>query len=198
MRDYTTAYDKLHDPIVLFNRAECYRRLGENARAVEDYQGFLDGFPNAPNRADIENGLRPWSGRCRRRSPGPPGGVAARRASATDGATPPPAARPASDRRPSCARRAPATSTPPPAEAAGPMPFLPPPPGASGETPALVEAPRSETTETPRPAEALGSRWWLWTALAVGRHRGRRRGDTSCFGPKDEPPPPTSLGHYRF
>ena len=31
VREYTAAYQKLHDPIVLFNRAECYRRLGESA-----------------------------------------------------------------------------------------------------------------------------------------------------------------------
>src|SRR5436190_24070370 len=55
VKDYTKAYERLHDPIVLFNRAECYRRLGESAKAVADYRGFLEGFPKAPNRADIEN-----------------------------------------------------------------------------------------------------------------------------------------------
>ncbi|HVU52736.1 MAG TPA: hypothetical protein VHL80_18775, partial [Polyangia bacterium] len=54
VKEFTAAYDILQDPIVLFNRAECYRRLGQNAEAAADYRGFLKGFPAAPNRAEIE------------------------------------------------------------------------------------------------------------------------------------------------
>src|SRR5215471_2739295 len=54
VREYTAAYASLEDPVVLFNRADCYRRLGQNEKAAADYRAFLDGFPNAPNRADIE------------------------------------------------------------------------------------------------------------------------------------------------
>src|SRR4051795_9382546 len=54
VREYTAAYDKLGDPVVLFNRAECYRRLGENILATDDYRAFLKEFPKAPNRAEIE------------------------------------------------------------------------------------------------------------------------------------------------
>src|SRR6476661_8922960 len=54
VREYTLAYEKLHDPVVFFNRAECYRRMGENAKAAADYRAFLKGFPRAPNRAEIE------------------------------------------------------------------------------------------------------------------------------------------------
>jgi hypothetical protein len=52
--EYTKAFELLGDPVVLFNRAECYRRTGSSEDAVDDYRAFLDKVPNAPNRADIE------------------------------------------------------------------------------------------------------------------------------------------------
>lgn len=51
--EYTAAYAKLEDPVVLFNRGECYRRTGDADKAVADYRAFLDAVPHAPNRADI-------------------------------------------------------------------------------------------------------------------------------------------------
>ena len=51
--EYTAAYEKLEDPVVLFNRGECYRRTGDADKAVADYRAFLDAVPHAPNRADI-------------------------------------------------------------------------------------------------------------------------------------------------
>ncbi|HVV51864.1 MAG TPA: hypothetical protein VHO06_19505, partial [Polyangia bacterium] len=51
IHEYTLAYQKLQDPVVLFNRAECYRRLGEAESAVDDYRAFLEAVPAAPNRA---------------------------------------------------------------------------------------------------------------------------------------------------
>jgi hypothetical protein len=53
IHEYTLAYDKLHDPVVLFNRAECYRRINQAEKAVADYRAFLEAVPAAPNRADI-------------------------------------------------------------------------------------------------------------------------------------------------
>jgi hypothetical protein len=208
VKDYTKAYEKLKDPIVLFNRAECYRRLGENNKAIQDYQGYLKGFPKAPNRADIENKIATLS----RPAAPPPPPVAARPPAATRPpaptltAPPPPAAtRPPPPPPPSVARP---TAPPPPVAVAPPprapapppepMPFLPPPPGTGGET-TLVEAPRTETKDTAasQKDEASGSRWWLWTALAVVVVGGGVAGYL-LLRPKDEPPPPTSLGHYRF
>ena len=62
VREYTFAYQKLHDPVVLFNRAECYRRLGQNDAAVSDYRAFLDAVPRAPNRAEVEARLAALEG----------------------------------------------------------------------------------------------------------------------------------------
>jgi hypothetical protein len=52
--EYTAAYEKLDDPVVLFNRGECYRRTRNAEDAVADYRAFLDKVPQARNRADIE------------------------------------------------------------------------------------------------------------------------------------------------
>jgi hypothetical protein len=180
VREYTAAYDKLRDPIVLFNRAECYRRLGENAKAAADYRGFLAGFPAAPNRADIEARIAtlerpaaPPPSRPPRTPSGPP--------------APPPIARTPTGARPPAA--------PAPPEPAGPMPFLPPPP-ASGDAKTLVEAPRSPT-EASHAEASHGSRWWLWTSLAVVAVGGGVAGYL-LLRPKDEPLPPVTLGNYRF
>ena len=54
IEEYTKAYELLDDPVVLFNRGECYRRTGDGENAVEDYREFLEKVPSAPNRADIE------------------------------------------------------------------------------------------------------------------------------------------------
>jgi len=52
--EYTKAYELLHDPVVLFNRAECFRIVGDADTAVDDYREFLEKVPSAPNRAAIE------------------------------------------------------------------------------------------------------------------------------------------------
>ena len=189
---FTLAYDKLKDPIVLFNRAECYRRIGENAKAAEDYRGFLKGFPAAPNRAEIEGRIatleKPAAAPVR-----PPVGASA---------TPP--ARPPSSATPSPARAAAARASAcdghahaggAPAEAVGPMPFLPPPPPPGSDSTTLLEAPRSP--ETPRAEASHGSRWWIWTTVAVVAVGG---GFAAYWflRPKAEPGPMPTLGSYRF
>src|SRR5450432_317708 len=39
--EYSKALRLLKDPTLLFNRAECYRRTGDSAKAVADYRQFL-------------------------------------------------------------------------------------------------------------------------------------------------------------
>jgi len=51
---FTRAYKLLHDPTLLFNRAECYRKLGKDKEALRDYEQFLAELPDAPNRASVE------------------------------------------------------------------------------------------------------------------------------------------------
>jgi hypothetical protein len=52
--EFTKAYKSLKDPTILFNRAECQRKLGNNVDALKDYEQFLADMPTAPNRASVE------------------------------------------------------------------------------------------------------------------------------------------------
>jgi hypothetical protein len=52
--EFTKAYQSLKDPTILFNRAECQRKLSNNADALMDYELFLAEMPAAPNRASVE------------------------------------------------------------------------------------------------------------------------------------------------
>jgi hypothetical protein len=182
--EYTAAYEKLQDPIVLFNRADCYRRLGENAKAADDYRGYLEGFPAAPNRKEIEARIATLE------KPAPP-----RQPAAASRPSPPPpvVTRVPSAPPPTSTAPAPAAPAPPPAEV-GSMPFLPPPPGTGAST-TLVEAPRP--AEAPHAEASHGSHWLLWTTLAVVVVGGGVAGYL-LLRPKDEPLPPVTLGNYRF
>jgi len=51
---FNRAYRALKDPTLLFNRAECLRKLGETNDALQDYELFLVDMPQAPNRASVE------------------------------------------------------------------------------------------------------------------------------------------------
>jgi tetratricopeptide (TPR) repeat protein len=82
IKEYSLAYDRLHDPVVLFNRAECYRRIGEDASAAADYRAFLSAVPGAPNRAAIEAKIAAVEG-------GSPSGTEASAAHASSAASPP-------------------------------------------------------------------------------------------------------------
>jgi hypothetical protein len=52
--EFTRAYKSLKDPTLLFNRAECYRKVGRDGEALKDYEQFLAEMPEAPNRASVE------------------------------------------------------------------------------------------------------------------------------------------------
>lgn len=60
---FTEAYANLHDPVILFNRAECRRRIGDEQGAVEDYEKYLSDLPSAPNRRSVEARLAELRGR---------------------------------------------------------------------------------------------------------------------------------------
>ena len=61
--EFTKAYKLLKDPALLFNRAECYRKIGKDSLAVKDYQQFLAEMPKAPNRRTIEARIASLRGR---------------------------------------------------------------------------------------------------------------------------------------
>ena len=173
IKEYSLAYEKLHDPVVLFNRAECYRRVGEDASAAADYRAFLDAVPGAPNRAEIEAKI------------------------ASLDLSPPPAAAPAAARgapagasrsAPAVISGAPSLAAPAPSGAPA-APLVAPPTATEG----LVAAPSTE--------EPPGSRHhdgpWMWAALGVAV-AGAAVGTYFVLRTPGATPPSTELGNYRF
>ena len=188
VREYTAAYQKLHDPVVLFNRAECYRRLGQNGPAALDYRAFLDAFPRAPNRAEVEARLAAMEG-----LPPPPVAPPPVRM------LPPPAPRPTG---PPPISSSPAAVTPlgPPSATAPPRP----PPSADvveGPAPEPEAAPVVRVEEPPAPpaaAESAGQgRLWLWAAIGAAVAGGAVGAYFVLRSPAASPPA-TELGNYKF
>lgn len=52
--EWNKAMAILRDPALLFNRGECYRKLGDADAALDDYRQFLSDLPKAPNRGEVE------------------------------------------------------------------------------------------------------------------------------------------------
>jgi hypothetical protein len=172
IKEYRLAFERLHDPVVLFNRAECYRRIGEDASAAADYRAFLAAVPGAPNRAAIEAKI-----------------------AALDLGPAPAVPRAASTARPSRPAPKPNRTTPSlgapsslPPEGAGGTPLIAAPAGPEGG---------SEPSPTEEPAGSGHRGLWMWAALgaavaggAVGAYLVLRTPGASA--------PSTELGNYRF
>ncbi|MFL5304831.1 MAG: tetratricopeptide repeat protein [Polyangia bacterium] len=186
VREYTFAYQKLHDPVVLFNRAECYRRLGQNGPAALDYRAFLDAFPRAPNRAEVEARLAAMEGL-------PPPALAPPPVRML----PPPAPRVAA---PAPIATEPATPLAPPTTI---PPRAPPPPEVTEgpAAPAPREAPVISLEDRPvAPATAESAsqgRLWLWVAIGAAV-AGGALGAYLVLRSPGASPPATELGNYKF
>jgi hypothetical protein len=216
VREYTLAYQRLQDPVVLFNRAECYRRLGEGAKAAADYRGFLKGVPNAHNRADIEARIagleRPAGHPAPPPSPKPPARKPEDAVLEPSEETAPPhpgtgphvAKAPAEPRPPKAPPEARAPAKPPaearpplkpPAEPRAPLALAGPEPVGTGAAPALVTAPAPASVEAPR-ARAR-SRWWIW-AVGSALVAGAAATTYLVLRPHPADIPSTDLGNFRF
>jgi tetratricopeptide (TPR) repeat protein len=193
VREYTFAYQKLHDPVVLFNRAECYRRLGQNGAAALDYRSFLDAFPRAPNRAEVEARLAALEGLQPPVVAPPPVRMLPPPPHVT--AQPPPAPPPV--------RAAVPPPGPPPAVRPVPPPVpAPPPPALEAEQPATPpdDAPviSVEARSAPAAAEPAGAgRLWLWAAIGAAV-AGGAVGAYFVLRSPGATPPSTELGNYKF
>ena len=188
VREYTFAYQKLHDPVVLFNRAECYRRLGQNGPAALDYRAFLDAFPRAPNRAEVEARLAAMEGLPPPVAP-PPVRMLPPPAPRV---TPPPPIEP------------PAAVTPLPPPVTTPARAAPPPAADVMEGPAAPPAPEAPVIgveghpAAPPVAESAGpGRIWLWAAIGAAV-AGGALGAYLVLRSPGASPPATELGNYKF
>ena len=195
---------------MLFNRGECFRRIGDADHAVDDYREFLEKVPNAPNRADIEAKIVAIE------APEPPVAKAPPPPAAPVAKAPPPPPRRSRRRR---HRHRAVAKAPPRAGREGAAGRRrregpPPPPEPQQVTPPLDRrSPRpaaalAETKPAPAvtvrraapPADAArtgGSRPWVWVALSV-LVVGAGVAGFLVFRPHDQPPPATALGNYRF
>jgi tetratricopeptide (TPR) repeat protein len=186
IHEYTLALKKLADPVVLFNRAECYRRIGEDEKAVTDYRAFLEAVPAAPNRAQIEAKIATLNATSETRS-SPVAGPAPSRG--TERPTAPPPVRPIATPSPYLSAERPplVDDSPSPAAAA--------PPSAATLVPvAPVAAPEASS---PSEGESHHGKTWIWLAVgaavaggAVGAYFALRTPATV--------PPSTELGNYKF
>jgi tetratricopeptide (TPR) repeat protein len=193
IHEYTLAFKKLGDPVVLFNRAECYRRIGEDERAVTDYRAFLEAVPAAPNRAQIEAKIATLSAT--------PTGAPDVNPSPVAGAVP---ARPngRGPERPTAPPPARSSATPSPYLSAERPPLIDDSPPAAPAAPAapvpavtLVQA--APVVAAPPEGEGHHGTPWIWLAVgaavaggAVGAYFALRTPATV--------PPSTELGNYKF
>jgi hypothetical protein len=184
IHEYTLAYDKLRDPVVLFNRAECYRRIGQAEKAVADYRVFLTAVPAAPNRADIEAKVAALT-----RPTSPVATTAPVRSTASPARPGVPAPRAAAEPvRP--------VVVVPPMEL-GPGALEPPPPAPTppvGLSQPTQAAPQPEA-ETAAPAHS--GHTWLWVAIGAVVVGGAAGAYVALRAPATTPPP-TDLGNYKF
>jgi hypothetical protein len=190
IREYTLAFKKLGDPVVLFNRAECLRRIGEDESAIADYRAFLVAVPAAPNRVQIEAKIAalvaqlwPVAGP----APARPNGTGPARATA------PPPVRAAAPTSPYLSPERPPLidDSPPPAPAAAPTA---PPPAVT-----LVPAAPVATPAVSAPSEDKGHHGKTWIWLAVGAAvAGGAVGAYFALRTPATVPPSTELGNYKF
>ncbi|HET6148953.1 MAG TPA: hypothetical protein VFH68_15555 [Polyangia bacterium] len=203
--EYNKALRLLREPTLLFNRAECYRRTGDTAKAVADYRKFLDQMPGAPNRVQVEAQIAALD-----RSGAPASKPAAARPAANArSVAPPPSSPPALPPRarsgvaPDQAHDQPAQGMPSVAERRAAEPDEPSP---MPQAPALAErepAPMALVGTTPARQVAAAesdqgsSYWWAWVLGAVvivggaaGTYFALKQGKTDI--------PSSELGNYKF
>jgi tetratricopeptide (TPR) repeat protein len=194
IHEYTLALKKLGDPVVLFNRAECYRRIGEDEKAVTDYRAFLEAVPAAPNRGQIEAKIATLTATL----------------TATLDTKSSPVAGPAPSRPNSRGPERP-TAPPPVRPITTPSPYLsaerpplvddspPPAPAAPPPTATLVQAAPVAAPEAPAPSEGEGHHGKTWIWLAVGAAvAGGAVGAYFALRTPATVPPSTELGNYKF
>jgi hypothetical protein len=207
--EFTRAYELLKDPALLFNRAECLRKLGDGKRAAADYREFLAQMPNAPNHKLVEARLSALDPSY---VPAPPVEVA-------EQAGPPAPVSRAPD-------QSPAPPVAPPVAPSGPVAEAVPPTGTSASPSAEAVAGAIPATETEAPPVALavplpvdrpapvglgerpppdpvtppraGTSAWVWIGVAALAVTAGVVGGLYLHGRSRTDVPTSTLGNYRF
>lgn len=188
--EWNKALAILRDPALLFNRAECYRKLGEPDSALEDYRQFLSDLPKAPNRGEVERRIAELSAqknkeKAKETAPPPPAPVVAAPAVAAPAVVAAPVARPAPE---PVVQQAPAPEPPP----------LPAAPAEPTPNPALtLPGPADASSPSSNAEGGITTRPWFWITIAavavaagVGTFVLLSRDSTNI--------PSTALGNYKF
>jgi hypothetical protein len=196
--EWNKAMAILRDPALLFNRAECYRTLGEPDAALADYRQFLSDLPKAPNRAQVERRIAELSAKKDKEKAAETPHVAPASAPAPGPvvAPPPPPPPPVVDAPPPVPRPAPQAAAPQEAPPPSPVPAAPaeaaPNPGLALTAPEAAAAPSSANAEG-----GITTRPWFWITIAavavaagVGTFVILSRDSTNI--------PSTALGNYKF
>lgn len=194
--EWNKAMAILHDPALLFNRAECYRTLGEPDAALADYRQFLSDLPKAPNRAQVERRIAELSAKKDKEKAAEAPRVAPAPAPAPGPVVAPPPPPPVVAAPPPVPRPAPEAAAPQQAPPPSPVPAAPaeaaPNPGLALSAPEAAAAPSSASAEG-----GITTRPWFWITIAavavaagVGTFVILSRDSTNI--------PSTALGNYKF
>jgi tetratricopeptide (TPR) repeat protein len=144
LASFKDAYRLVQDPAFLYNIAQCHRRLGQNAEALDFYRNYLRRSPSAPNHAEVERRIQEIEHE-----------IQAGKGAHPTAPPPPP----------------PRETAPPPPPVIAPPPAAPPtvaPPPSAAPPPASVDF----TAPPPAPAEekasgAIYTRWWFWAGIGA-------------------------------
>ena len=147
LEEFREAYRFKPDPSLLFNIAQCYRKLGQRDAAIDFYRKYLRASPDAANRAEAERRIAELKAQS---------DDAARASVAADGSVAgAPAAVPA----------AAATSI----DLAAPPLGSPAASSSAAAPPAMALSSSASPVGAPAPAgpAAFYKRWWFWVALGA-------------------------------
>jgi tetratricopeptide (TPR) repeat protein len=178
--EYDKALHLIKDATLLFNRAECYRKTGQDGKALADYRQFLVELPAAPNRTQVEAQIAALEKATAPAPPAPPPPAVARR---TGGAAPP---APDKDKEP-------AEPSKDDGDADRPT-YLPMPPlaGNAEAAPILVD------NGPPADAAHGSSHLWIWLTLGAVIVAGGAVGAFLVLNQGKTDVPMSALGNYRF
>jgi len=163
---FKQAAQLIPSPILDYNIALCYEKLGKPRTAIKFYKRYLQGMPKADNRSEVEAKIAALEKQVAQQE----------QATAAAQATQPPAGQPGP------AGPSPTTGAPSqvpsggtPGQAQGMAPPPPPPPGDDEFVPPPPEYPMEGLGDysymgkaKPVTAKPVTSKWWFWLLISLG------------------------------